>query len=172
MKWRSLALSLVALVATSVGSATMDNLREFQRGSWSEIRRAHAGKPAIVHIWGVTCGPCRVEMPQWGALLRERPDLDLVLIDADLVPNEPGAVAAMLDQAGLGGAENWIFGDGFAERLRYEIDPQWRGEIPRTILIGRDGATSTMEGSVDFGEIRRWLDLQRGPPQGEAAGRP
>ena len=73
-------------------------------------------------------------------------------IDADLVPNEPRAVATMLDDAGLGGVENWTFGDSFVERLRYEVDPRWRGEIPRTILIGRDGATSVIEGVTDLAD--------------------
>src|SRR5215469_7570708 len=159
-KLAKLVLSLLVLATTGAYSATIDNLREFQRGSWNQIRRAHSGEPLVVHIWGVTCGPCRTEMPEWGALLRDRKDMKLVLIDADLVPNEAGAVAAMLDQAGLGGAENWVFGDGFVEPLRYEIDPQWRGEIPRTILIGRDGATTVMEGVVDIAAIRSWLDAQ------------
>jgi thiol-disulfide isomerase/thioredoxin len=160
-KLAKLVLSLLAFAATSAYSATVDNLHEFQRGSWNQIRQVHNGKPVVVHIWGVTCGPCRTEMPEWGTLLRERPDMNLVLIDADLVPNEAGAVAAMLDQAGLGGAENWVFGDDFVEPLRYEVDPQWRGEIPRTILIDRDGATTVMEGVVDFAAIRTWLDAQQ-----------
>jgi hypothetical protein len=37
------------------------------------------------------------------------------------------------------------FDEGFAERLRYEIDPAWQGDIPRTILISRNGDTSTIE---------------------------
>jgi thiol-disulfide isomerase/thioredoxin len=154
-----LFVSLV--VSTSVHSATVDNLRDFERGSWNEIRQSHAGKPVIVHIWGVTCGPCRTEMPQWGALLRDRPDVNLVLIDADLVPNESSAVAAMLDEAGLGNAESWVFTDQFVEPLRYEIDPQWSGEIPRTMLIASDGTMSVIEGVVDFGAIRDWFDDQR-----------
>jgi thiol-disulfide isomerase/thioredoxin len=161
LAWVTLAFAVLA--STSVGSATIDNLREFGRGSWNEILRSHAGKPTIVHIWGVTCGPCRSEMPQWGAFMRERPGVSLVLIDADLVPNEPGAVAAMLDEAGLAAAENWTFADAFVEPLRYEIDPRWRGEIPRTVLIGRDGAATVMEGVADFGEIRRWLNAQPEP---------
>jgi len=160
-KLTKLVLSLLVLAATSADSATIENLREFRRGSWNEIRQSHQGKPVVVHIWGVTCGPCRTEMPELGALLRERPDMNLVLIDADLVPNEAGAVATMLDQAGLGSAENWVFGDSFVEPLRYEVDPQWRGEIPRTILIGRDGATKVMEGVADLAAIRSWLDAQR-----------
>jgi hypothetical protein len=51
-------------------------------------------------------------------------------------------------------------GDGFVERLRYEIDPQWRGEIPRTMLIARDGATTVIDGVADLKRVRAWLDAQ------------
>jgi len=135
-------------------------LHQFVRGSWKEIRTAHAGVPAVVHFWGVTCGPCRVEMPNWGKLVRERGDLRLVLINADLVPNAPSAVSAMLNQAGLAKAENWIFGEDFVERLRFEIDPQWRGEIPLTLLVARDGSITRIEGVANLDEVRAWLDGQ------------
>ena len=102
-------------------------------------------------------------MPSWGKFLQERPDLELVVINADLVPNEAGAVSAMLAQTGLAAAENWTFGDGFVERLRYEIDPQWQGEIPRTLLIARDGTVTTIEGVADLKEVSAWLDGQRLP---------
>ena len=100
-------------------------------------------------------------MPAWGKLLHERSDLELVVINADLVPNEAGAVTAVLAQTGLATAENWTFGDGFVERLRYEIDPQWQGEIPRTMLIARDGAVTTIEGVADLKEVGGWLEGQR-----------
>jgi thiol-disulfide isomerase/thioredoxin len=160
-KCLSLALLMLALAPGSIGPAATDGLRPFVRGSWQEIRKAHAGKPTVVHFWGVTCGPCRIEMPAWGAFLLKRPELDLVVINADLVPNEPSAVSAMLAQTGLATAENWTFGDGFVERLRYEIDPQWQGEIPRTLLIARDGSVSTIEGVADLSAVAAWLDDQR-----------
>jgi thiol-disulfide isomerase/thioredoxin len=155
-----LALLALALPPNSIGSAATDGLRSFVRGSWNEIRKAHVGQPTVVHFWGLTCGPCRVEMPNWGKLLQERPDLNLVVINADLVPNEPGAVSAMLAQTGLAPAENWTFGDGFVERLRYEIDPQWQGEIPRTLLIARDGTTTVIEGVADLARVKAWLEAQ------------
>jgi hypothetical protein len=99
-------------------------------------------------------------MPAWGKLLLERPDLELVVINADLVPNEPDAVSAMLAQTGLAAAENWTFNDDFVERLRYEIDPKWRGEIPRTMMIARDGMTTVIEGVADSAVIRAWLNGQ------------
>jgi thiol-disulfide isomerase/thioredoxin len=166
-KWLLIALLIVLLPPpTTAGPAP--ELRAFVRGSWAEIRRSHTGQPTVVHMWGLTCAPCRVEMPHWGKLLEERPDLNLVMINADLVANEPTAVSALLARTGLAGAENWIFGDSFVERLRYEIDPQWQGEIPLTFLISPDGATTTIEGVADLGDIRTWLDDQTKTPSGRS----
>jgi thiol-disulfide isomerase/thioredoxin len=164
-RWLLLALLVAPLCPATADFAAASELRTFVRGSWNEIRRANAGRPAVVHVWGVTCGPCRVEMPHWGKLLQERPDLHLITINADLIPNEPAAASAMLTRTGLAGAENWIFSDGFVERLRYEIDPQWRGEIPLTFLLSRDGTTTTIEGVADLQLVRAWLDRQAEPPK-------
>ena len=166
---KSLVATLTFAVAVSTSASTPANsgseLRPFVRGSWQQIRAGRAGQPVVVHFWGVTCGPCRVEMPGWGKLLKERPDLDLVLINADLVPNDPQSVTAMLTRTGLAGADNWIFADDFVERLRYEIDPRWQGEIPLTYLIGRDGKLTAIEGVADPAKIRAWLDQQGAAPQ-------
>jgi thiol-disulfide isomerase/thioredoxin len=162
MKLSSTLVLLIAMIALpSATAGARDDIHAFGRGSWQQIREAHAGKPFIVHFWGVTCGPCRTEMPQWGQLLNERADLNLVTIDADLVPNAPTAVQAMLSESGLStGAENWMFSDAFVERLRYEVDPSWQGEIPRTLLIAADGATTALEGTADFAQLAVWLDAQ------------
>jgi hypothetical protein len=37
---------------------------------------------------------------------------------------------------------------------------QWRGEIPRTMLIARDGATTVIDGVADLKRVRAWLDAQ------------
>lgn len=161
-KQRPLLAALMSVIfLQSLTFATAADVRTFGRGSWQEIRKAHAGEPLVVHFWGVTCGPCRAELPQWGRFANERADLHLVTIDADLVPNAPTAVRAMLEQSGLSArTENWMFNDDFVERLRYEIDPQWQGEIPRTLLIAADGRTTLLEGAADFARISAWLDVQ------------
>ena len=155
------SLTALALFATVARASAEGELYPFKRGSWQEIRRAHAGQPIVVHFWGLTCGPCRIEMPRWGRLLQERPDLRLIAIDADLIPNEANLVSEMLAKTGLAGAENWIFSDDFVERLRFEINPRWRGEIPMTMLIARDGKITTIEGVADPAQVRAWLDTQK-----------
>jgi thiol-disulfide isomerase/thioredoxin len=159
-RWALLIFVGLLLSPTVSTSAPIDNLHAFKRGSWQELLKAHAGHPMVVHFWGVTCGPCRTEMPQWGEFLQQHPDLPLVMIDADLVPNDVSAVKSMLQQSGLTNVENWMFEDDFVERLRFEIDPHWQGEIPRTLLIGRNGATTTIDGVADLRTVSVWLDDQ------------
>src|SRR5215831_17203804 len=102
-------LVLAILLASAPASEGQSELKSFRRGSWQELRRAHAGRPTIVAFWGVTCGPCKVELPMLGAFMRDQAGVDVVTISADLVPGLPEATRSMLQKAGLGSAENWIF---------------------------------------------------------------
>jgi thiol-disulfide isomerase/thioredoxin len=152
---------LVALLLSLVTAAAhAAELLAFERGSWAKLRAAHAGQPTVVHFWGLTCAPCLVELPQWGKLAAERPDLRLVLIAADPVPQDGERVNATLKAAGLANGESWSFTDRFYERLRYEIDSSWAGELPRTMLIDADGKATVIAGVADLGQVRAWLDAQ------------
>jgi thiol-disulfide isomerase/thioredoxin len=151
---------LVAFLLSAPASEAPPELKPFERGSWQDVLRAHAGRPTIVHFWGVTCGPCKVELPLLGGFMKDHPSIDVVTISADLVPNLSGATQSMLEKSGLSSAENWIFSDGFVERLRFEIDPGWQGDIPRTMLISREGAITTIEGSAEMTDLEKWSDQQ------------
>ena len=160
MRRSLLAATLLAAFLTPAGSETPPQLKSFVRGSWQDVLRSHAGRPTLVHFWGVTCGPCKVELPLLGKFMKDHGEIDVVTISADLVPDLPAATRSMLEKAGLGPAENWIFNDGFVERLRFEIDPAWQGDIPRTILIARNGTATTIEGSAEMQDLENWTAQQ------------
>jgi thiol-disulfide isomerase/thioredoxin len=151
---------LISFLLSAPASEAPQQLKPFGRGSWQDILRSHAGRPTIVHFWGVTCGPCKVELPLLGEFMRDHSAIDVVTISADLVPDLPDATRSMLEKSGLRSAENWIFSDGFVERLRFEIDPDWQGDIPRTMLISRVGTITTIEGSAEMTELEKWSDQQ------------
>jgi len=161
MKRLLAAILVLASLAAAPATEASSELKPFVRGSWQEMLRSHKGRPTLVHFWGVTCGPCKIELPLLGQFMKDHSELDVVMISADLVPNLPGAARAMLEKAGLGTAENWLFSDGFVERLRFEIDPAWQGEIPRTLLIARDGTVTTIEGSAEIPDLEKWLAQQK-----------
>jgi thiol-disulfide isomerase/thioredoxin len=153
-------LSFGILIAATSATGAPSPLKPFERGSWKNVLQRHAGRPTIVHFWGVTCGPCKVELPLLGQFMKDHPAIDVVTVSADLVPNLPAAAQSMLDKSGLSSAENFIFSDGFVERLRFEIDPTWQGDIPRTMLISRDGAITTIEGAAEVAELEKWSTEQ------------
>src|SRR6185312_2840013 len=113
MKHLLVAIFLVASLAAAPAAETSSDLKPFVRGSWQDVLRSHAGRPTLVHFWGVTCGPCKVELPLLGQFMKDHPAVDVVTISADFVPDLPTATRAMLQRSGLSSAENWIFGDGF-----------------------------------------------------------
>jgi thiol-disulfide isomerase/thioredoxin len=156
---RATAVLALLLSLVSFAGAAADPL-PFGRGSWAKLGAAHAGQPTVIHLWGLTCAPCLAELPHWGKLAAERPDLRLVLVAADPVPQDPARLTATLERAGLGKTESWSFTDRFYERLRYEIDPTWAGELPRTVMVDRSGKATVLPGVADLAEVRAWLDAQ------------
>ena len=154
---RFIAFILALWVAVPAVAADM---QPFVRGSWQEILKANAGKPTVLHFWGLTCAPCLTELPHWAELRRARPDMNVIMIAADPAPADAADQLKTLQKAGLGGVESWAFADTFSERLRYEIDPKWRGEMPRTILMASDGKPTVMVGLADLPAVRAWYDAE------------
>ena len=149
---RALVAAALVLACGTASAATLTLARD----SYAQIRARHAGRPLVVHIWGMSCGPCLVELPNWAALGRRRPDLDLVLIQADVSP--PRAAEQTLARAGLGRYESWRAAGEVDDFVRASIDPAWGGEMPRTLLVGADGATTVVPGIADLAAVTRWLD--------------
>src|SRR5690606_24850924 len=124
---------------------------------WQEIRAHYDKQPMVVHLWGLTCAPCLTELPHWAGLRRAFPKMSFVCIAADPAPMPAAYVAETLEKTGIRGVYSWSFADKFTQRLRFEIDPAWRGELPRTLLIDRDGTVTVMPGVADLAKVKAWI---------------
>jgi thiol-disulfide isomerase/thioredoxin len=159
--WR-LLVGLILLGFTAAASpVAAGEPMPLVEGSWQKLRQAHAGRPTIIHFWGLTCGPCRTEMPEWGKFAAALHEADLITIHAEHLPPNPELVREMLRESGLENAENWEFSVHVIERLRREIDPKWQGELPITWLISRDGTSEVFFGPADLNIVRQWLAKQQ-----------
>ena len=147
---------LLAALAFGLALAqpTLAETKPLVAGSMADIRAAHSGKPNVIALWSTDCPPCHAELAMLGAWRRTHPDARLVLISTDV--NETTATAeTLLRQYGLDAVESWIFADPFVERLRHEIDPTWRGELPRTYLS--DGRESlAISGKLERPRLDAW----------------
>ena len=84
------------------------------------------------------------ELPEWGKFLAGHPGAPLVLVNWETRPQPADRIRATLAKAGLAGAENWTLADDFEQKIRFAIDRDWMGELPRTQLIARDGSVTTL----------------------------
>ncbi|MFT3818169.1 MAG: hypothetical protein QM750_11145 [Rubrivivax sp.] len=130
-------------------------LLTLELNGWPALRRALAGRRAIVHLWGLTCAPCIEELSRWAAFIERRPQAPIVLIEVE--PADPARIQATLRRAGVNGGRQYVV-QGFPdERWRYAVDPRWGGELPRTLLLEATGAMRAFSGAADFAALQRWL---------------
>jgi thiol-disulfide isomerase/thioredoxin len=153
----ALALAISSLVGTS---AFAIDFKPYGRGAFAQIAKAHAGRPLIIHFWSVTCPPCIAELPQWTKMTAERKDIDIVFVNVDGDEDRPRA-EARAEKAGLGKANHYGFADDFVEKLYFEADTAWRGELPFTALVAPGGGVTAVTGAIDDPLLTKWLETRR-----------
>jgi len=143
-------------------------LRDFDAKSLATIRAANAGRPFVLALWSVHCEPCRNEMAQWAALQRRNRNIRIHLVATDPQAERP-LLRQFLAGHNLEGVQTWAFADDFEERVRYAIDPAWRGELPRTYLFDAKHRPEARSGPADLSWIEPWMARQ---PSGRPASGP
>ena len=154
---RPLALALLLPLS---GALAANTARPFAEGSWQELLQAHKGEPTIVHFWGLTCGPCLAELPEWSKFAADHPGVRLVLVNWDGRGQDLARAEATLEKSGLASTEAWALATPFEEKARFEVDRDWFGELPRTLLIARDGSTTAYSGAADMQKLGAWSAIQ------------
>lgn len=150
---RSVFLLLALMWVQPAGA---QEIHPFVSGSIKEITTARQGKPFILSLWSLTCAHCRHELAALSGLQKKYPGLDVVLISTDSI-EESAELAATLQQFSLNTAQAWVFADPFAERLRFEIDPKWHGELPRAYLYDAAHQVRAFSGKLDPQQLERWV---------------
>lgn len=148
-------LAAALLAATAFGAAAAGP-KPFDAQSMAAIRKAEEGRAFIVAFWSVSCEPCRNEMKLLRAAQRSHPALRVHLVAVDPVADAP-AIAAFLKRYDPGPAVRWAFADSFAERVRYAVDPAWRGELPRTYLFDRRHIPEVVSGILTQARLEGWI---------------
>lgn len=152
---RRMLLILAALLLTQAAAIAAE-LRPLGRGDVARLLAERQGRPVAVALWSIDCPHCKGTLRQLAALSKANPRIDLLVISTDNL-GERKTITAMLTAAGLGERDTWVFGDEAPERLRFEIDRRWGGEMPRTYLHDADRKVTAFSGNVGEGALADWL---------------
>ncbi|MEK0446801.1 MAG: hypothetical protein RLZZ399_2122 [Verrucomicrobiota bacterium] len=135
-----------------------------------ELRKNGTQKLRLFNIWATWCGPCVAEFPELVKTARkyEMRDFELITLSAD-DPEDIGKVKAFLEKRGAGlsarqlarvqsegrSTNSYLFRGANLEALMREVDPEWPGSIPHSVLVGTDGRVLWRHnGEVDGEELR------------------
>lgn len=136
-------------------AAAGDGLRPFGRDSLDAVREQYNGEPFILALWSLTCAPCYEELAFLAQLKRRQPALNIVLVATDDYrdPGQRRRLERTLEEYALGDLDNRAFA-GEARRIRYAIDPQWYGELPRSYFYDAGHQRRAVSGLLDDSRIR------------------
>lgn len=149
-------LTLICLLCATGAEAAGDAVRPFVAGSLAEIVAERQGRPFILSLWSVSCAHCPQELRALGRLKAANAKLDIVLVATD-DPEDAPHIAELARSYGLGKVPQWVFADAQPERLRFEIDRSWHGELPRTYLYDRSHAVGAVSGVMPEARLAKWV---------------
>ncbi|WP_354684714.1 hypothetical protein [Cupriavidus necator] len=158
------AFALMGLTAAHAASqkpgAAPDRVAVFESASAAQLAASQKGKPFVLLVWSLDCVYCKRNFDAIGKLRARHPELRFVTLATDS-PDALPQVQQRLRRASLT-RNAWVFGHEPQERLRYAVDPDWMGEMPRTYFYRADGQRQAVSGVIsdaDWDKHLRWAGI-------------
>lgn len=148
----------VSLVLCMVGSSfAQEEITVFQPGSYRAVLEANQGRAFILVFWSLDCTHCMEELTMLGEVMARDSGLRLVLVSTDS-PRDRAELQQVIQQRGVRPDSSWVFAEANSQRLRYEVDRHWFGELPRSYLFDTQHARRAVSGSLKRELVEGWLD--------------
>lgn len=150
-------LFLFLLLTFSTATSSIENIQSFSTGSMDKILSAREGRPFILVFWNLDCQYCPTELKMLNKLKKHyKKELDVVLVATDTIDDVPQLIARVKSY-GMHKIEQWVFANSMPERLRFEVDKSWYGEVPRTHFYNQAHERIVKTGLVDQKFVEKWL---------------
>lgn len=147
------------LLFTSVVSANETEIKPFIKGSFEQIQQDHKGESYIITFWSEDCAFCMKELAMFGRLSKTYPNVEIVSITTDPFL-EQQIIEHILSSKGLMNARKWVFADDYVERLYFDVDKRWRGELPLSYFFDQNNKMIKQFGAIKENKLIEWFAKQ------------
>ncbi|MBU9679514.1 TlpA family protein disulfide reductase [Burkholderia multivorans] len=146
------------LVLASVPAWAAGTLQPLRAADVATLYASAHERPLAVEIWSLDCGYCRENAAHLVAWQRRHPDVRVAMIAMDAYDDNRAALEQALAQMNLPPQiAQYANAEPMLERLRAALDAGWRGEMPRTVWIARDGTREARSGLLSDDVLDGWL---------------
>ncbi len=142
-------------------------LKSFGSDSLVDITSEKSDQPFMMVLWSMDCPPCMKELSLFRDFQKQLSKDNIVLISTD-GSESVSVIKQTLADHQLGKLDNWVFSGEMAERIRYAIDPEWYGELPRTYFYGSEGNRDAHSGILTKKLLSQWLQYSESLPKTES----
>lgn len=151
---------LVIVLCVSLGwafSTAYADIKPYNADTINEIQSHYKGQAFLMILWSHDCPPCRKELEYLETIQQHQAITNIVLINTD-GNDEITTVESILKSHQLSALDNWIFAHSNIEKLRYSIDPNWAGELPKSYFYDALHERQAKSGSLSIEVLQRWLE--------------
>ncbi|MDO9213090.1 MAG: hypothetical protein Q8Q54_13075 [Methylococcales bacterium] len=142
-KFLTLLFIVLAIFGTTVRAEPV--LKPFISGSYQQLLTSNAGKPFVLAVWSITCPSCIKDMAVLSAVHKAHPEVKIVMLSTDDIAESTEAQKILANNH-LAELENWIYAEENTQKLQFDIDPTWYGELPRTYFFDKTGQRDGVSG--------------------------
>lgn len=136
--------------AANAGFVTLDRV-----GARALVDPAAHDRPTVLALWSLECVHCKKNLALFGQLAKSHGGFEVLTLAVE--PPAP-ALAEVLERFAVPGAR-YAYGSDMPEALAYAIDPNWRGELPRTLFFDGRGGVVAVSGVVGEADVLARLGL-------------
>jgi len=136
MPLKKLFSCLLFLLLASLNTTAQAEPSAFTSGSYQQILTSNANQPFMLVIWSVNCSSCLKDMELLSSIHKSKPELKMIMLAADEL-SAAEQIQQILEKNQLSEIENWVYAAENTQKLQFEIDPKWYGELPRTYFFDK-----------------------------------
>jgi thiol-disulfide isomerase/thioredoxin len=128
----------------------------FDMNTRKVIEKRYIDQPLIISFWSIDCPYCIDDLKKLGKALSKNTNVQLITVCVDGKESAKKA-ERILSQANLPKHEQYQYAEVDEDRLRYNIDPAWYGELPRTYFYDATHQVTPLSGKISNSFLDKWF---------------
>ena len=128
----------------------------FDMNTRKVIEKRYINQPLIISFWSIDCPYCIDDLKKLGKALSKNTNVQLITVCVDGKESAKKA-ERILSQANLPKHEQYQYAEVDEDRLRYNIDPAWYGELPRTYFYDAAHQVTPLSGKISNSFLDKWF---------------
>jgi len=128
----------------------------FDMNTRQVIEKRYIDQPLIISFWSIDCPYCIDDLKKLGKALSKNTNVKLITVCVDGKESAKKA-ERILSQANLPKHEQYQYAEVDEDRLRYNIDPSWYGELPRTYFYDAAHQVTPLSGKISNSFLDKWF---------------